>query len=190
MAVVHSTTLQAREDRAIYRALRILESRVKTESYHITGTTSTRDYLRLALGGEDREVFAVVFLDSVNRVIAIEKMFHGTLNQTVVHPREVVRRALFHNAAAVILAHNHPSGGVVPSSSDRWLTYRLTEALALVDIRVLDHFIVTLTETASFFELGLLGMPEDVETAKTKPQRPKKEARKAAGAKKMAGAKA
>lgn len=173
MAVAHSTTLQAREDRAIYRALKILESRARTESYAITGTTTTRDYLRLALGGEDKEVFAVVFLDSGNRVITIEKMFYGTLSQTGVYPREVVRRALLHNAASVILAHNHPGGDATPSQADRWLTYRLVEALALVDIRVLDHFIVTVTEATSFYELGLLEMPEDTQAANAAPARRK-----------------
>ena len=187
MAVTHSTTLQAREDRAIYRALKILESRAKTERYVITGTTTTRDYLRLALGGEDKEVFAVVFLDPANRVIAIEKMFSGTLSQTTVYPREVVRRALFHNAAAVILAHNHPGGGAAPSQADRWLTTRLTETLALVDIRVLDHFIVTLAEAASFYELGLIGMPGDQETTETKQKRAKKGAGKAGAAKGIRG---
>lgn len=173
MAVVHSTTLQAREDRAIYRALRILESRVKTDNYVITGTTTTRDYLRLALGSEDKEVFAVMFLDSGNRVITIEKMFYGTLSQTTVYPREIVRRALLHNAAALILAHNHPGGVAAPTQEDIWLTNRLAEALALVDIRVLDHFIITATEATSFYELGLWGMPDDIQAANTAPSRRK-----------------
>lgn len=190
MAVAHSTTLQAREDRAIFRALKILESRAKTESYVITGTTTTRDYLRLAIGGEDKEVFAVVFLDSANRVIAIEKMFYGTLNRTSVHPREVVRRALLHNAASVILAHNHPGGGTIPSSADCRLTNRLAETLALVDIRVLDHFIITLAEAASFYELGLLGMPEDQETTETKSTRAKNGVGKDRAAKRTKGGKA
>lgn len=181
MAVAHSTTLQAREDRAIYRALKILESRAKTEGYVITGSTTTRDYLRLALGGEDKEIFAVVFLDSANRVIDIEKMFSGTLSQTTVYPREVVRRALLHNAASVILAHNHPGGAEAPSQADLWLTNRLSEVLALVGIRVLDHFIITATVAASFYELGLLGTPEDTQATKTAPGRQKKGRRKQAG---------
>lgn len=174
MAVVHSTTLQAREDRAIYRALKILESRARTESYAITGTTTTRDYLRLALGGEDKEVFAVVFLDSGNRVITIEKMFFGTLSQTTVYPREVVRRALLHNAVSVILAHNHPGGVAAPTQEDIWLTHRLAEALALVDIRVLDHFIITATEATSLYERGWLSTPEDTGAPKKKLARPQK----------------
>lgn len=177
MAVAHSTTLQAREDRAIFRALKILETRGKTERYVITGTTTTRDYLRLALGSEDKEIFAVVFLDSANRVITIEKMFSGTLSENSVYPREVVRRALFHNAAAVILAHNHPGGVAAPSQADRWLTTRLAETLALVDIRVLDHFIVTHTEAASFHELGLLGMPETKNQLKQNQHARKRQAR-------------
>lgn len=190
MAVAHSTTLQAREDQAIFRALKILESRAKTERYVITGTTTTRDYLRLALGGEDKEIFAVVFLDSANRVITIEKMFSGTLSENSVYPREVIRRALFHNAAAVILAHNHPGGVAAPSQADRLLTNRLAETLALVDIRVLDHFIITATEVASFYELGLLGIPEDLETNEAKPPHQKRGVRKTGSAKKTAGARA
>lgn len=175
MAVAHSTTPQAREDRAIYRALKILESRAKTERYVITGpTTATHDYLRLALGGEDKEIFAVVFLDSANRVIAIEKMFFGTLSQTAVYPREVVRRALLHNAASVILAHNHPGGVAEPSQADRWLTNRLSEVLALVDIRVLDHFIITAAAVASFYERGLLGTSEDTGTPEKNLAHPQK----------------
>lgn len=189
MAIAHSTTPQAREDRAIYRALKILESRARTESYAITGTTTTRDYLRLALGGEDKEVFAVVFLDSGNRVIAIEKMFFGTISQATVYPREVVRRALLHNAASVILAHNHPGGVAEPSQADRWLTNRLSEVLALVDIRVLDHFIITAVAVASFYELGWLGMPDDQETTETRPTRAKKITGKAGAAKRAKGAK-
>lgn len=181
MAVAHSTTLQAREDRAIYRALKILESRAKTESYIVTSTTTTRDYLRLALGGEDKEIFAVVFLDSANRVIDIEKMFYGTLSRTSVYPREVVRRALLHNAASVILAHNHPGGIAEPTMADRLLTDRLAETLSLVDIRVLDHFIITTTKAASFYELGLLGTPEYTPATKTAPGRQKKGRGKQAG---------
>lgn len=174
MAVAHSTTPQAREDRAIYRALKILESRARTESYAITGTTTTRDYLRLALGDEDKEVFAVVFLDSGNRVITIEKMFFGTLSQTTVYPREVARRALLHNAASVILAHNHPGGSAEPSQADRRLTNRLSEVLALVDVRVLDHFIITAAAVASFYECGWLGTPEDTGAPEKKLARPQK----------------
>lgn len=115
-----------------------------------------RDYLQLILAGRAQEVFMVLFLDTQHRVIAFEELFHGTLNQTGVYPREVVRRALAHNAAAVILAHNHPSGVAEPSEADRLLTGALKQALSLVDVQVLDHFIVAQGQTLSFAERGLM----------------------------------
>ena len=117
---------------------------------------TVRDYLQLLLAGRQQEVFLVLFLDTQHRVIASEEMFHGTLSQTSVYPREVVKRALTHNAAAVILAHNHPSGVAEPSSADQLLTNALKQALALVDVRVLDHFVVATGQTLSFAERGLL----------------------------------
>jgi DNA repair protein RadC len=117
---------------------------------------AVRDYLQLLLGGRQQEVFLVLFLDTQHRVIASEELFHGTLGQTSVYPREVVKRALAHNAAAVILAHNHPSGIAEPSQSDRMLTDALKQALSLVDVRVLDHFIVAVGKTLSFAEKGLI----------------------------------
>ncbi|HEY8354017.1 MAG TPA: DNA repair protein RadC [Methylophilaceae bacterium] len=115
-----------------------------------------RDYLCLRLGGLAHEAFVVLFLDAQNRVLAQEEMFRGTLTQTSVYPREVVKRALYHNAASVIFAHNHPSGVADPSRADEQLTHALKQALALVDIRVLDHFIVAGNTTLSFAEKGLL----------------------------------
>ena len=115
---------------------------------------AVRDYLRLILHAKEYEVFCCVFLDAQNRVIAIEELFRGTLTQTSVYPREIIKRALFHNAGALILAHNHPSGVAESSQADRHLTQRLAEALALVDIRVLDHFIVAGASTLSFRESG------------------------------------
>ena len=115
-----------------------------------------RDYLQLLLAGRQQEVFLVLFLDTQHRVIASEELFHGTLSQTSVYPREVVKRALTHNAAAVILAHNHPSGVAEPSQADQLLTNALKQALALVDVRVLDHFVVAAGQTLSFAERGLL----------------------------------
>ena len=115
-----------------------------------------RDYLQLLLGGRHQEVFLVLFLDTQHRVIAFEELFHGTLSQTSVYPREVVKRALAHNAAAVILAHNHPSGVAEPSQSDQVLTNALRQALSLVDVRVLDHFVVAMGQTLSFAEKGLI----------------------------------
>jgi DNA repair protein RadC len=117
---------------------------------------AVRDYLRLLLAGKRHEVFMVVFLDAQNRVLASEEMFRGTLTQTSVYPREIVIHALRHNAAGVILAHNHPSGVAEPSQADRWLTDQLKTALGLVDVRVIDHFIVAGTEGLSFAEHGWL----------------------------------
>jgi DNA repair protein RadC len=117
---------------------------------------AVRDYLQLLLGGRDQEVFLVLFLDTQHRVIASEELFRGTLSQTSVYPREVVKRALAHNAAAVILAHNHPSGVAEPSQSDQLLTDALKQALSLVDVRVLDHFVVAVGQTLSFAERGLI----------------------------------
>lgn len=115
-----------------------------------------RDYLVLKLGSLTREVFLVLFLDTQNHLVATEEMFAGTLTQTSVYPREVVKRALHHNAASVIFAHNHPSGIAQQSQADELLTKQLKQALALVDVRVLDHFIVAGNNTLSFSEHGLL----------------------------------
>ena len=117
---------------------------------------AVRDYLQLQLGRRPHEIFAVLFLDSQHRLIALEELFRGTLTQTSVYPREVVIRALALNAASVVLAHNHPSGSTQPSRADEALTHTLKAALALVDVRVLDHFIVTSTQAVSMAELGLL----------------------------------
>ena len=117
---------------------------------------AVRDYLQLQLGGCQQEIFMVLFLDTQHRVIASEELFHGTLSQASVYPREVVKRALAHNAAAVILAHNHPSGVAEPSQSDQHLTTALKQALGLVDVRVLDHLVVAAGQTLSFAEKGLI----------------------------------
>lgn len=117
---------------------------------------AVRNYLRLKLGDLEHEVFCTLFLDIQHRPIAIEELFRGTLSQTSVYPREVVKRALAHNAAEVIFAHNHPSGVSEPSMADQNLTNALKSALALVDIKVLDHFVVTHYQITSFAEKGLL----------------------------------
>lgn len=118
---------------------------------------AVRDYLRLQLAGLGHEVFFALWLDAQHRLLSAEELFHGTLTQTSVYPREVVRRALAHNAAAVVFAHNHPSGVAEPSSADERLTRSLKDALALVDVRVLDHFIVAgQSAPLSFAERGLL----------------------------------
>ncbi|MDR0780996.1 MAG: DNA repair protein RadC [Pseudomonadales bacterium] len=122
----------------------------------LTSTALTRRYLRTRMRNYPREVFICLFLDSQNRVIACEELFHGTINGSVVHPREVVRRALHHNAAALIFAHNHPSGVAEPSQADINITQRLKEALAMVDIRTLDHMVVGDTEVISLAERGVV----------------------------------
>ncbi len=121
----------------------------------LSNPRAVRDYLRTTLSRLPHEVFVAVFLTAQNRVIQVEELFRGTLTQTSVYPREVVKRALAHNAASVILAHNHPSGEATPSQADRALTKTLAEALALVDVRVLDHFIVAPGASMSFAEQGL-----------------------------------
>ena len=115
-----------------------------------------RNYLVLKLGALTREVFMVLFLDAQNRLHAAEELFNGTLTQTSVYPREVVKRAIHHNAASVIFAHNHPSGVAQQSAADELITQQLKQALALIDVRVLDHFIVAGNQTLSFAERGLL----------------------------------
>ena len=115
-----------------------------------------RDFLQLTLGGRGHEVFVALFLDAQNRLLASEELFRGTLTQTSVYPREVVKTALRHNAAGVIFAHNHPSGVAEPSRADELLTQTLKQALSLVEIKTLDHFIVAGTRTVSFAERGLL----------------------------------
>ncbi|MBI4194415.1 MAG: DNA repair protein RadC [Betaproteobacteria bacterium] len=117
---------------------------------------AVRDYLRLKLQDRPHEVFVGVFLDAQNRVLAVEELFRGTLTQTSVYPREVVKRALHYNAGALIFAHNHPSGVAEPSRADEALTQALKQALALVDVRVLDHFVIGGGAAMSFAERGLL----------------------------------
>jgi DNA repair protein RadC len=123
---------------------------------NLSSPAAVRDFLRLQLQGRQVEVFVGIFLDAQNRVLEVEELFAGTLTQTSVFPREVVRKALKHNAAGMIFAHNHPSGVAEPSHADESLTQVLKQALALVDVRVLDHFIVGRGATLSFAERGLL----------------------------------
>jgi len=140
---------------AVELARRALKEEISTRDA-LTSPRAVRDYLRLALAGREQEVFVVLLLDAQHRVIASEELFRGTLTQTSVYPREVVKCALKHNAAAAIFAHNHPSGVAEPSHADEILTRSLKSALALVDVQVLDHFIVAGTRTMSFAERGLL----------------------------------
>jgi DNA repair protein RadC len=154
-AQVLSPEATARLTAALEFARRSLIEELRTRNA-LTSPASVRDYLRLTLAGREHEVFVAVFLDAQHRVIACEELFRGTLTQTSVYPREVVKGALRQNAAAVIFAHNHPSGVAEPSHADEALTRSLRSALALVDIRVLDHFIVAGSATLSFAERGLL----------------------------------
>lgn len=117
---------------------------------------ASRDYLRLRMSGLEMEIFAAVFLDAQNRVISYEELFRGSLTQTSVFPREVVKRALEVNAAAIVFAHNHPSGAAEPSRADEVLTQTLKHTLSMVDVKVLDHFIIGHDAAMSFAERGLL----------------------------------
>jgi DNA repair protein RadC len=136
-------------------ARRALASQLQEKTV-FSNPQAIRDYLQLQLGSREHEIFAVLFLDSAHRLIVLEEMFRGTLTQTSVYPREVVVRALALNAANVVLAHNHPSGTAQASRADEAITQTLKAALALVDVRVLDHFIVTRSEAVSMAELGLI----------------------------------
>jgi DNA repair protein RadC len=148
---------RAEDEDLIRQALTILDSRLRTtDDVHVTSPEDTRRFLRLQLAEREAEVFCVLFLTNRHRVIAFEEMFRGTIDGATVHPREVVKQALRLNAAAVILAHNHPSGVAEPSRADEAITRRLRDALALVDVRVLDHLIVGGSEITSLAERGLL----------------------------------
>ena len=136
-------------------ARRALKEKISNGSA-LGSPSAVREFLRLKLQALPHEVFLVLFLDAQNRVIESEELFRGTLTQTSVYPREVVKRALHHNAGAVIFAHNHPSGVAEPSHADETLTQALKQALALVDVRVLDHFIVAGSGVLSFAERGLI----------------------------------
>lgn len=137
-----------------------MSKRALNETLHETDSFQSpqqvKAYLQLSLSRQSREVFGVMFLDTQNRLIAFEHLFEGTLMQTSVYPREVVKRALAHNAAAVILSHNHPTGVAQPSRADEHITQLLKEALALMDVKVLDHIIVAGQHTFSFNEKGLI----------------------------------
>jgi DNA repair protein RadC len=136
-------------------AKRSLQEQLRADSV-LGSPAAVRDYLRLRIGALEHEVFLALLLDSQHRVLKTIELFRGTLSQTSVYPREVVKAALAANAAAMIFAHNHPSGVAQPSQADELLTRQLREALALVEIKVLDHFIVAGNQCLSFAERGLL----------------------------------
>lgn len=142
--------------RTIKRALSLLDQHLREPGVAFTSTQAARDWLRLKMGTLEHEEFVVLYLNNQNQLLAHEMLFTGTLSHTEVHPREVVKRALYFNAAAVIFAHNHPSGEVNPSQADKAITQRLVQALMLVEIRVPDHLIVGGRQIFSFAEHGLL----------------------------------
>jgi DNA repair protein RadC len=145
------------DDEIVSMALAIVNHRFGGKREQALSTPSlVKDYLRLSLMGREHEVFVCIFLDAQNRVIAVEEMFRGTLTQTAVYPREVIKACLHHNAGAVIFAHNHPSGIAEPSRADEALTTSLKQGLAFVDVRVLDHMIVGTDSVMSFAERGLI----------------------------------
>jgi len=140
----------------IEQAKKLISSRLLLSSKPITSPSETKDFLEIHIGGLEHETFTVIFLDNRHLIITFEHMFRGTIDGASVYPREVVKEALKHNAAAVILAHNHPSGDPEPSAADRNITRRLKDALTLVDVRGLDHFVFGTSDVVSFAERGLI----------------------------------
>jgi DNA repair protein RadC len=146
----------ADEDDIIARALEILARRMRNDNVVMGSPQVVRDWLRLRVGGKPHEEFGCVWLNAQHKIVEAGEMFRGTLTQTSVYPREIVKEALRVNAAAVIFYHNHPGGSTEPSAADEMLTRTLKDTLAMVDVRVLDHFVVTAESTTSFAERGLL----------------------------------
>ena len=144
----------AEERATIDDALVILDKKIKTVNA-ISSPAATRDYLRLHLAGEQSEVFCVLFLDSKHRPIVFKKIFNGTIDACTIYPRDIVRAAIKYNCKAVILAHNHPSGVPEPSRSDEEITQKLKSALALIDVKIIDHMVIG-DNIVSFAERGLL----------------------------------
>jgi len=136
-------------------ARRALEETIKTGDL-LSSPQAVKNFLRLTLGNKQKEIFLGIFMDARNHIISTEELFTGTLTQTSVYPREVVKRTLHHNAASIIFAHNHPAGSLDPSHADKILTQTLKQALTLIDVKVLDHFIVTNDDIFSFSENGLI----------------------------------
>ncbi|MEO5685897.1 MAG: DNA repair protein RadC [Burkholderiaceae bacterium] len=143
----------ASAEEVLHQARRVLSNRVRRGS-PMSSPDAVKDYLRVGIGTLEHEVFVVLFLDAQHRLIVLKEMFRGSVSQTLVYPREVVKEALMCNAAAVILAHNHPSGAAEPSRADEFLTQSLKAALAMVDVRVLDHLVVGGTQVISMAETG------------------------------------
>ncbi|VXD07085.1 putative DNA binding protein, possibly associated to lesions; CP4-6 prophage [Enterobacterales bacterium 8AC] len=149
---------ESHEQHIITQAIGLLERQLQARTVVLTQPDAVRRYLRLQLERQEREVFMVMYLDNQHRLIACETPFTGTLASVNVYPREIVKQALTYNAAAVILAHNHPSGMAEPSQADRAVTETVTAALSLIDVRVLDHIVIGHGEAVSFAERGWLNM--------------------------------
>ncbi|VVE76453.1 DNA repair protein RadC [Pandoraea captiosa] len=147
--------LLATTDQILEAAREVIDRKMQRGA-SLTPPEAVKEYLCAKLGGAESEVFAVLFLDTQHRLIEYAEMFHGTIDSTSVYPREVVKAAIRLNAAAIVVSHNHPSGNPEPSSADKVLTQRLKDALALVDVRVLDHVIVAGSRTMSFAQCGLI----------------------------------
>ncbi|BBV42285.1 DNA repair protein RadC [Citrobacter koseri] len=154
--IPQATALPLAAQRTVKRALTLLDRHLRETGVAFTSTQAARDWLKLKMAGLEREEFMVLYLNQQNQLITHEILFAGSISSTEVHPREVVKRALYFNAAAVLFAHNHPSGDTTPSQADKAVTQRLVQALQLVDIRVPDHLIVGGTQILSFAEHGLL----------------------------------
>lgn len=151
-----SSKNKVEEDRAIYRAMGIIDKRLRAPGAAMPSSEDVRTFLRLALAEEERECVLVMLLDAQLRLIESRVLFAGSLTCATIHPREVVKFALQHNAAAAILAHNHPGGTVVPSVEDIEITKVVKEALGLIDVEMLDHMIVAQREVVSFVESALI----------------------------------
>ena len=147
--------LLATADQILEAAREVIDRKMQRGAL-LTSPERVKEYLCAKLGGAESEVFAVLFLDTQHRLIEYAEMFHGTIDSTSVYPREVVKAAIRHNAATVVVSHNHPSGNPEPSAADRAMTSQLRQALALVDVRTLDHIIVAGGTTTSFAERGLI----------------------------------
>jgi DNA repair protein RadC len=148
--------MYASKEAVIEAAIGFLEEQGLTYGDALTSPSATVEYLRLRIGSKEHEVFVVIYLSNQHQVIAVEELFRGTVDGAAVYPREVAKSALQHNAAAVVFGHNHPSGVTEPSAADRRITERLSSSLGLLDIRVLDHLIVSEASSYSFAEHGLL----------------------------------
>lgn len=155
--VAYLVSRSSEDDALINKALQALERRMRVKDGTVMGSPlATQQYLRLRFANLEHEVFAILHLDNRHALIECQELFRGTIDGASVYPREVVKEVLSRNTASVILVHNHPSGNPEPSQADQFITKRLKEALALIDVRVLDHLIVTPTTSTSFAERGLL----------------------------------